>query len=238
MELNQEQLIGKSRSHVVQFNGFALHPSAYYAFIRMQGEAKADGIDLAIASSFRDFRDQLNIFNGKYLGSKPLLNDQGDKLNALELEPWPRIQAILRWSALPGASRHHWGTEMDLYDAARLAPGAKLQLVPEEYAPQGPFGPMTTWLTTHMGRFGFYRPFAQDLGGVAPEPWHLSYAPLAQAAQAALSMKLLQDTLEQAPLEGKPWVLDHLNLVYERFVQAVSPPPAQGLPSAAKSANL
>ncbi len=37
--------------------------------------------------------------------------------------------------------------------------------------------------------FGFYRPYAVDRGGVHPEPWHLSYAPLAQQALAAFSLR-------------------------------------------------
>ncbi len=34
-----------------------------------------------------------------------------------------RVAAILVWSALPGASRHHWGTDCDVIDAAALPPG-------------------------------------------------------------------------------------------------------------------
>ena len=32
------------------------------------------------------------------------------------LPPRERVDAILHWSALPGASRHHWGTDLDLID--------------------------------------------------------------------------------------------------------------------------
>ena len=35
-----------------------------------------------------------------------------------------------------------------------------------------------------MHAFGFFRPYTTDRGGVAPEPWHLSYAPVAARAQA------------------------------------------------------
>ena len=34
-----------------------------------------------------------------------------------------RIDAILCWSALPGGSRHHWGTDCDVIDAAALPAG-------------------------------------------------------------------------------------------------------------------
>ena len=59
-----------------------------------------------------------------------------DKGNAIELEglsDWQKCQAILRWSAVPGASRHHWGTEIDFFDPDVLPAGKKLMLEPWEY---------------------------------------------------------------------------------------------------------
>ena len=50
-----------------------------------------------------------------------------------------RIEAILPWSALPGASRHHWGTDVDLIDRKATPPGYRVQLTPEEFEPGGPF---------------------------------------------------------------------------------------------------
>ena len=102
--------------------------------------------------------------------------------------PAERVDAILWWSALPGASRHHWGTDFDVMDARAMPAGYKLQVVPAEYLAGGPFHRLTTWLDAHMHAFGFFRPYTTDRGGVSPEPWHLSYAPVAQRAQAALSV--------------------------------------------------
>ena len=65
--------------------------------------------------------------------------------------------------------------------------GYKLQVVPAEYHAGGPFHRLTTWLDAHMHAFGFFRPYTTDRGGVSPEPWHLSYAPVAKRAQAAFS---------------------------------------------------
>ncbi len=56
--------------------------------------------------------------------------------------------------------------------------GEKLQLEPWEYQAGGYFYQLTQWLDAHMAEFGFYRPFSTDTGGVAAEPWHLSYHPL------------------------------------------------------------
>ncbi|NIM47861.1 MAG: D-alanyl-D-alanine carboxypeptidase family protein, partial [Gemmatimonadales bacterium] len=86
----------------------------------------------------------------------------------------------LRWSALPGASRHHWGTDLDVYDLAARPEGYEVELIPEEVDAGGMFGPLHEWLDGRIAAdaaFGFFRPYERDRQGVAPERWHLSYAP-------------------------------------------------------------
>ena len=39
----------------------------------------------------------------------------------------------MRWSAIPGSSRHHWGTDLDVYDAAAVTPDYQVQLTPQEW---------------------------------------------------------------------------------------------------------
>ena len=34
---------------------------------------------------------------------------------------------------------------------------------------------------------GFYRPYARDHGGIAPERWHLSYAPVSASCDGRIS---------------------------------------------------
>ncbi len=62
-----------------------------------------------------------------------------------------------------------------------MARGYELQLEVAEYRRGGPFAALSAWLGAHMRRFGFYRPYTRRGRGVQPEPWHLSYAPVAQA---------------------------------------------------------
>jgi len=191
----------------------------------MRAAAAADGIDLVAFSSFRDFDRQLGIWNGKFRGERPMQDRAGKPVNALELPPAERVDAILWWSALPGASRHHWGTDFDVVDARAKPPGYKLQVVPEEYQPGGPFHRLTTWLDAHMHAFGFFRPYATDRGGVAPEPWHLSYAPVALAAQRALSLERLRAVLAAADIDGRDEVLQTLAENFQRYVVDVDAPP-------------
>ena len=108
-------------------------------FLNLRRAAQAEGIDLAPTSSFRDFARQLAIWNGKFSGERPMQGAGGAQLDAATLTPRERIDAILLWSALPGASRHHWGTDLDLVDRNASEAGYQIKLTPEEFAPGGPF---------------------------------------------------------------------------------------------------
>ena len=118
-------------------------------------------------SSFRDFDRQLQIWNAKFSGARALLDAAGRPLDATALSPAARIDAILLWSALPGASRHHWGTDVDLIDRAATPAGYRVQLTPAEFAAGGPFARLHDWLEAHAARFGFFRPFRGDAFGRA-----------------------------------------------------------------------
>lgn len=212
-------LTGKSDTHLVALTGsHRLQAEAASAFLAMQRAAGRDGFNLQPASSFRDFERQRSIWNGKFNGTRPLLDNNSQPIDALSLDEGARCRAILRWSALPGASRHHWGCDLDVYDPDRLPETASLQLEPWEYQPGGYFAGLNEWLTQHMAHFGFYRPFAQDNAGVAIEPWHLSYAPLAQEAQSLLTPECMMQAWQGEDIGGKPWLLAHLSYIFERFI--------------------
>lgn len=193
--LTEAQLTGRDDSHlVVTDEGHRLVPTVARAFSELQRDAREAGFDLAIASSYRPFERQLAIFNGKARGDRPVHNDAGEPLALESLPPRERLMAILRFSALPGTSRHHWGTDLDVYDRAAVANDYRVQLTPQEVWPPGPFAPLHEWLDLKMARgdsHGFHRPYGQDRGGVAPERWHLSYAPLARQCEGRVSVGTL-----------------------------------------------
>jgi hypothetical protein len=114
-------------------------------------------------------------------------------------------------------------------DARAMPPGYKLQVVPAEYHAGGPFHRLTTWLDTHMHAFGFFRPYTIDRGGVLPEPWHLSYAPVAKRAQAALTAEKLRSVLADSAIEGKEEVLAALDRNYATYVINVEAAPEVAL---------
>ncbi len=232
-DFSLDQLTGRSRSHLSELADppCALHNEVVAPFLAMRAAAAADGLDLKAVSSFRDFDRQLGIWNGKFRGERPMQDRAGQPLDPLSLAPRDRVTAILWWSALPGASRHHWGTDFDVVDTRAIPEGYKLQLVPAEYQTSGPFHRLTTWLDAHMQAFGFFRPYATDRGGVSPEPWHLSYAPVAARAQAKFSAEKLRSVLADSAIEGKEEVLAGLDRNYATYVVNIDAAPEAALMS-------
>jgi LAS superfamily LD-carboxypeptidase LdcB len=229
--LDALEVTGRARTHVVDLDGprCTLHPQAASAFIAMRQAAAADGIDLHPASSFRDFARQSAIWNEKFRGERTMLDRSGCAMDGQCLAPAERVEAILWWSALPGASRHHWGTDLDVFDRAAIAPGTRVHLTPAEFGPGGPFARLDTWLERHMAQFGFFRPYASDHGGVSPEAWHISYAPVAAVAFEALTLPVLEEAIAQSAIEGRDAILARLDGIRERYVCRTDPAPASAL---------
>jgi LAS superfamily LD-carboxypeptidase LdcB len=220
------ELTGQARTHIVDVPEppCALHGHAVAAFLQMRRAAADAGYDLVALSSFRDFARQLSIWNRKWSGAMPLNDPEGRVLDPARLSTAERVDAILRWSALPGASRHHWGTDLDLIDRRALPPGYRVQLIPAEYQPPGPFAPLAGWLEANASRFGFFRPFRGILSGVQSEPWHFSFAPLAEPARRRLTAGVLREALEGSELAGKETVLPRIEELHARYVAGIDWP--------------
>jgi hypothetical protein len=190
----------------------------------MRNEARLAGIELLVVSSFRDFNHQTAIWSAKFNGQRPLLDRSGLEIHRAELYESALIDAILIWSALPGASRHHWGSEIDVIDAAAVRPGVRPQLLTREFAAGGCFERLNGWLDSNIQSFGFFRPYSTDQGGVQPEPWHLSYAEVSTPALEVLSLEVLREALEEADMPGRETVLARLPELYQRYVLAIDVP--------------
>lgn len=224
--MNEAELTGQARTHIAAIADpeCSLHRQVVAPFLNLRRAAQAEGIELAAASSFRDFARQLTIWNGKFRGERPMFDAAGAKLDAKSLSPRERVAAILQWSALPGASRHHWGTDLDLVDRRVSAAGYEIKLTRAEYAPGGPLAALDLWLTAHAPRFGFFRPFQGERSGVQPEPWHFSFAPIAETARRRLSAQVLRTAIAAAPLAGKDIVLEQLDELHARYVSTIDLP--------------
>jgi LAS superfamily LD-carboxypeptidase LdcB len=224
--LNSLELTGRATTHVRPVPELActLHYDAVAATLALREAAAADGIDLAVVSGFRDFARQVTIWNSKFRGERPLLDRFERAIDATCLDDRARVDAILLWSALPGASRHHWGTDIDVVDRAATAADYRPRLTAEEFAPSGPYSRLDGWLAANLQQFGFFRPYAVDCGGVQPEPWHLSYAPVAVPALAALTPEVLTEAVASSSILGRKHVLARVAELHSRFVASVSSP--------------
>jgi LAS superfamily LD-carboxypeptidase LdcB len=231
MNKPRDILTGRSRDHVLQFENThtVIHKDMENAVRGLRAGAREAGFDLAIASSFRDYNAQLSIWNMKATGKRPVLDSQGVVLEISKFSKEALVRAILRWSSLPGASRHHWGTEIDVFDRNSLPKDYKLQLIPREAAPGGIFSHFNTWLDSNIGSFGFFRPYAQERGGVSPEWWHLSYAPISQRYFEQFTLPFIQSVLSDAEFELKSVVLSSLAEIYNQFIVNISLPASMGV---------
>ena len=198
----------------------AIHKDILKPFLDLQRSARKAGFDLKICSAYRSFDRQLLIWNAKISGMRPVMDSFGKPINIQDLSPLQKIQAILRWSALPGASRHHWGTDFDIYDANAMPKDYKIQLTPEEVYGDGLFAPMHDWLDGYLGsgKSEFYRPYEFDKGGIAPERWHLSYRPIADQYVQILNSELLSTRLINSDLMLLDVVLEHLDEILQRYI--------------------
>ena len=166
-EYNISELMGKADIELYG-EGINLRKEAYDAFIEMKKAAYQDGISIEIVSSFRSFDRQLAIFERKYL---QYTEDDG-------MEPLQAIDKIIEYSTIPGTSRHHWGTDIDIIDASKKTEGDVL--VPSKFEEGGPFADLKVWMDEHAKEYGFYLVYTNESKrrGFKYEPWHYSYAPL------------------------------------------------------------
>ena len=131
----------------------------------MEKAAKNDGIILKIVSAHRTFERQNLIWNNKY-----------DKFTKeYSLSPEDAINEIIRFSTIPGTSRHHWGTDIDIIDGNFA--GENNVLISEKYLEGGIFYDLKKWLSNNSEKYGFYLTYNDDpkRKGFEFEPWHYSY---------------------------------------------------------------
>ena len=219
-------LHGQNDSGLIEIESYKLHPDAVSALEQMRLAAREDGVTISIASAHRDFARQLSIWNRKWRGELPILSRDSVVLAPQSLSDEEKLHAILTWSALPGTSRHHWGTDLDVYDANEVeGRNHRLELIPQEYTGDGPCASLSNWIVSNAHRFGFYLPYAEDNQGVAVEPWHLSYYPIAADLLTQLTPDAVGTVISDADIEGKATILENLDDILEQYVYNISPAP-------------
>lgn len=160
------ELMGKSDIELYG-KGINLRKEAHDAFIEMKRAAYTGGVDLKIVSSYRSFNRQQVIFENKFI-----------KYTDAGMDPLAAISKIIEYSTIPGTSRHHWGTDIDVIDGYQKVDGDVL--VPSKYGEGQPFENFKKWMDENAEKFGFYLVYTDDKKrrGFKYEPWHYSYAPI------------------------------------------------------------
>ena len=143
--------------------GILLHPYTLAAFIDMAEAAQADGIPLKVVSGYRSFTHQSYIWESIWTGKRLT-----DGMNIGTLDPNPKIKALLKYHAMPGTSRHHWGTEVDL------------NYLTPKYFEHGIGLKVYQWLEKNAHLYGFCQVYDATDGRTwyHEENWHWSYMPL------------------------------------------------------------
>ncbi len=225
-----QQLTGLTESHLTTvdtlFQSIAVNATIKGDLVSLVKAAHQAGFQLEVASGFRSFTRQKQIWNRKFSGQVPLVDSQNqdNKSKLLKFDTLSEealLFAILRWSALPGASRHHWGTDLDVYAKNLLPSNTKLCLEPWEFF-TGHQVPFYHWLTENITCFGFFFPYQKDLGGVAPEPWHISHHSGSALYQAALSKKRIKEVLVKEDVAGLSVIMNNLDTIYSQYIINIS----------------
>lgn len=167
--------------------GMYLRRDAYEAFLKLHAAALQAGIRLQIISAARNFTAQKGIWEAKWTGSRLIENGK----NAAQAYPDPvqRALKILEYSSMPGASRHHWGTDIDLNN---LSP---------QFFESGQGKKIHDWLAAHAAEYGFCQPYSPKgvsrPYGYNEEAWHWSYMPV-----SGKLMALAEQTLKNENITG------------------------------------
>ena len=175
------------------------------AFVNMQKEALKEGIKIEIVSGFRSYNRQKQIWNRKF---------RFNKMNGLS--PKQNLLKIIEYSTLPGTSRHHWGTEIDIIDGNKTVSGDVL--LEENFHGDGPYVKLRKWMDINAKKFGFYRPYDNNpkRKGFEYEPWHYSYAPIAIPMLKAYIKLKLRDQIIQKDLEGYQYLNNNFIVKYKK----------------------
>lgn len=155
--------------------GLYLRKDAYRAYLAMDSAAREEGISLQIRSATRNFDYQKSIWERKWKeGTNP--------------DPVERALKILRYSSMPGSSRHHWGTDIDLNNFSN------------QYFESGEGLILYEWLQENGPKYGFRQPYTtkgEDRPeGYNEEKWHWSFYPVSDILTRFAAENLKNEMIE------------------------------------------
>jgi LAS superfamily LD-carboxypeptidase LdcB len=156
------------------FEQFKLMQCAFYDSLKNSPE-RVEHIDMLIFSGVRSFEQQQTIWETKWSNCKKTSTSCGKRkpkcYGHLKNEN-ERALEILKYSAMPMTSRHHWGTDIDI------------NFVHDCYFLNGEGKILYEWLSKNAATYGFYQVYSNkqvsNRTGYEEEKWHWSYLPKAK----------------------------------------------------------
>lgn len=185
-----DDLTGRS-TRIFYGEGYELQKQANDAFLLMQKAALKSDVKIKVVSSYRSYEHQKRIWTRKY-----------ERFIADSLTSKQAINKIIEYSTIPGTSRHHWGTDIDIIDENVDEP--KNVLSPQHFVGVGPFVKLKNWLDENSEKFGFYIVYTNDATrkGFKYEPWHFSYKPISKEMLTQYVKIDIQALLKEDKLVG------------------------------------
>lgn len=168
----------KLPSWAISYGPQYMQKQAADSFLVMYKQAKNEGVVLTVISAYRSYDVQKQLWNAAWGRYRSRFADDRTL-----------VENILRYLSMPGTSRHHWGTEVDVCSLSltwwQSAQGTKTY----------------QWLTDNARRYGFYQPYGK-LGvtrstGYHEEQWHWSFFPIATELTAQYA-----DSVEYSMFSG------------------------------------
>ena len=142
-----------------------LRARAYEAFLDMRADAKRQHVEMYPGSCYRTFGTQRTMWNKRF-----------SVYHQKKFSPQQALDARMGYLAIPGTSRHHWGTDVDITGEIRTPEAHTLRA--RYFVTGGIFEDVAVWLRYNANTFGFYRVYTEKPGrtGFRSEPWHYSFA--------------------------------------------------------------
>lgn len=191
---NLNALTGRGDLELVG-TSFKLQKDVLTAFKAMKDSAKIDGISIEIVSAYRSFNRQKRIWERKYEAN----------IRA-GLSPELAIEKIIEYSTIPGTSRHHWGTDIDIMDSSVPTPANIL--IESNYMENGVFSNLKKWMDQNAEKFGFYLVYTNNESrkGFKFEPWHYSYKLISKPMLEAFKNIELKYIFSKINLKGNEYL--------------------------------
>ncbi|MBO5699197.1 MAG: M15 family metallopeptidase, partial [Bacteroidaceae bacterium] len=149
--------------HMASNKSMYCHRETFQAYLAMRDSALRDGITLTIVSATRNFDRQKQIWDRKWQNTQCPKNcppelrgrtqqaEGGCNTDSLQLAcDIYKVHSIMRYSSMPGTSRHHWGTDLDF-----------ISVEPEDWT-HGEGLRIYNWLCANAHKFGFFQPYTAD----------------------------------------------------------------------------